>query len=130
MKTGLIFVLLGLLCSGCRKAENHDITVWRLQKEGGLRTEIGGVQLSEELIDRILQKATQECNDITLIVCLSPGVSVTNAFALLAMAEGHGITDTRVRMNQTPPPQASAKENGVAYDVSKRDAPTGKRPLP
>ena len=104
MKRLSLLVPLCFAFVSCRSAEHHDITVWRIPKTEGLAIEIGYTAISVDTLDRVMMKAATKDRDVGLIVCLPTGVSITNAFALLEMAEKYGITNSAVRINQIRPP--------------------------
>ncbi len=117
MKVALISVLLLFACAGCRKPVDHDITIWLMPNNSSLSIEISYARLTERTLDRILQTATEQHDGIGLVVCLPPGVSITNAFSILTMAERHGITNTVVRTNQIRPPPSIKRDEAIFPDL-------------
>ena len=134
MRIGLTVILVCCVCAGCCRSRTpqplgHDLTVWRSLTNGQLCTHMERLPFTERETDRMLRKASYEWSDLRLIVCLAPGVSITNAFVILEMAERHGITNVVIRMNQTKP-RFVGQDGHAMYDTKTEEAPTSKRTVP
>jgi len=115
-------LIVCLVSDGCRKPENHDLTVWCIPTTNGVSFNIGYTPISRRELDIITQKATRDFGDTGLIVCLSPGLSISNSFSTLMMAEKYGITNVMVKLNQTRRTPIQKEEDGLIYDSTTKDA--------
>jgi hypothetical protein len=104
-------MLACLACGGCRRPENRDVTVWLMPTTNGVRTEVSSVAIPPEFLDSILRQIQARYDDTRLVICLSKGVSASNAMPILTLAEKHGLTNVVVRLNQTRPPDVPDKRD-------------------
>ena len=88
----------------------YDLAFWLVRTNDFVITQFGGApEISRELTDIIVQKATKDLSPVSVTIYLGNGVAVSNSFWLQEMAEARGVTNILVRLNQTQPPRPGSE---------------------
>ena len=89
----------------------YDLEFWQVKTNEFVITQFGGdPEISRELTDIIIKKATKELSPVSVTIYLRNGVAVSNSFWLQELAAARGITNITVKLNQTQPPRPGSKK--------------------
>ena len=119
MKTIWAILLACSICSCGHKPVDNTLTVWQIPNTDGASLEISYTAISEAQLAKILEKGSQGDYGISLNLCLSPGVGISNAVGPLALAEKYGITNITLRLDQIRPPNTHTNDPDIMYEGQK-----------
>lgn len=104
--------LVCLACLGCRQRDTDNLTVWHVLRTNGVSFQIPYIAYTngraymtvpEGELHRIIQRASQDIDGLSLTLCVARGASVSNCFGILTHAETCGITNIAIRLHQKQP---------------------------
>ena len=95
----------------------YDLAFWLVRTNDFVITQFGGApEISRELTDIIVQKATKDLSPVSVTIYLGNGVAVSNSFWLQEMAEARGVTNISVRLDQTQPPRPGSNNEKLQQE--------------